>query len=363
MRFLEQTRCRYSTVWHTWFPRHEHWPSCCPTLTGRFPAYEGKGVGASFSLAVLTVLFALHAASARAADFDDTPPASADMSATSRLEATIIPMYGWVTGMDGEVGARGLKASVDVTPMDVVRNLDELIDALDGVYMGAGQIRYDKFGFAYDVVHFNVSSVAQIAGERSASLSASRPGIGPISGPDLTLSVGGRVDGIVDVAFSYTMATFAGTYRVHETATSHLDVVAGLRVTEVDLKVGVVADVSLTANGQLTLGSISKPFTGTVGRQVNAVARGNETWVDPIVGFMGRSKLDENWYVTGWALAGGFGANSDFLFDVMGGVGYEWSNGISAFAGYRASGTDYQNDGFKWDLTLHGPILGISAAF
>ncbi len=293
-------------------------------------------------------------------------PAQADDAtnpAAPNWEATIVPAYGWITGINGHVGARGVTASIEVSPMDVLRNLGDLIEALDGIYMGSGQIRYRKFGFAYDAVHFKVSSVNEFSGERSTSFSASRPGIGPIAGPDLTLTAGGRVDGIVDVAFSYTMSTFAGTYRAFETPSSQLDVVAGVRVTDIDVKIGVVADATVAANANLTFGGISKSIAVTAGRNINATARGSETWVDPIIGVQGRSKIDRHWFVTGWAMIGGFGANSDFLFDLMGGVGYEWSNGISAFAGYRVSDTDYQNDDFRWDLTMHGPIIGASVRF
>ncbi len=320
-------------------------------------------IGKSTRKVLAAAFLALMFYPAQAEGLKDDSFADTGTAVPARLEATIVPMYGWVPGINGGVGARGLSTSIDVSPIDVLRNLDDLIEALDGIYIGAGHIRYGKFGFAYDAVYFNLSSVREFSGERSGAINFSRPGVGPFPGRDLTLTAGARVDGIVDVAFSYTMATFAGTYRAYETPTTQVDLVAGARVTDVDVKVGVVVDAAIAAQADLTIGPISKSVGVTAGRQVNASARRNENWVDPIVGVMGRSKLDQNWLVTGWAMMGGFGVNSDFVFDVMGGVGYDLSNGISAFAGYRISHTDYQNAAFQWDLTMHGPVMGVSAKF
>jgi len=62
-------------------------------------------------------------------------------------------------------------------------------------------------------------------------------------------------------------------------------------------------------------------------------------------------------------MVGGFGVNSRFLYDVTGVVGYEWKNGWSAHGGYRIADTDYSNGDFKWDVTMQGPIVGVSARF
>ena len=57
--------------------------------------------------------------------------------------------------------------------------------------------------------------------------------------------------------------------------------------------------------------------------------------------------VGQHWFATGWAIIGGLGVNSDFLYDVMGGVGYEWNNGVSAFAGYRIADPDYSEGDFE----------------
>ena len=71
----------------------------------------------------------------------------------------------------------------------------------------------------------------------------------------------------------------------------------------------------------------------------------------------GRCPINPQFYLTSWALIGG-GASSDLVWDVMGGVGYQFTDSFSAVIGYRAAGVDYANDGFVYDVVQQGPILG-----
>lgn len=59
-------------------------------------------------------------------------------------------------------------------------------------------------------------------------------------------------------------------------------------------------------------------------------------------GVSGNVDLGTKLYLTGWALIGGFGAGSDSMWDVMGALGYKFSNRFSAIAGYRVLGVDYE---------------------
>ena len=135
------------------------------------------------------------------------------------------------------------------------------------------------------------------------------------------------------------MTTLAGNYRFYRTPASYADAFAGARISDVDVDLGVV------------LG----PFGGA--------ASDGDSWVDPVVGVKGRTNLNEHWYLKGSALVGGFGVASNFLYDVAGFVGYEWSNGIEAYGGFRVAETDYQSGSFKWDMRLYGPMLGLTFKF
>jgi opacity protein-like surface antigen len=114
---------------------------------------------------------------------------------------------------------------------------------------------------------------------------------------------------------------------------------------------------SLDALAGARLWSVSTDFDFS-GNVINASANDSETWVDPIVGFRGRLNLSPDFFLTSWAMIGGFGVLSDFTWDVMGGIGYQVRDSVSLVAGYRGLGVDHKNDGFVFDVTQDGPIPG-----
>ncbi|TIX20086.1 MAG: hypothetical protein E5V44_01090, partial [Mesorhizobium sp.] len=82
-----------------------------------------------------------------------------------------------------------------------------------------------------------------------------------------------------------------------------------------------------------------------------------DTWVDALAGFKGRYNINSEWYLSGWAMAGG--GSSDYMWDLWGGVGYQVNDKFSALIGYRASGVNYDNgDGFVFDVVQQGPVIG-----
>ncbi len=237
----------------------------------------------------------------------------------SGWEFSISPLYFWAAGFDGDLRINGTKATVDLTPIDLyVDNLGKVLDALEGYYMGAGEIRYDKFGFFYDVYYIDLAGGDAIHKK--------------------TLSL--DIDGGLKVLF----ATMAGTYRFYEDETSHIDALAGLRVWDVEL--GVDLDLSLDGKRRFD----KNEFDG-------------DTWVDPVIGVKGGAGISDNVYLKGWAMVGGFGAGSDFMWDVFGGVGYDFNDWISAFVGFRGGGADYKKGSFKWDVTMYGPMIGLGVKF
>ena len=68
------------------------------------------------------------------------PPATYSIATDKNgLTLTIAPFNVWVPGMKGTVGVFGTQASVDVTPIDILRNIGDLVDALDGLYSHVGR--------------------------------------------------------------------------------------------------------------------------------------------------------------------------------------------------------------------------------
>lgn len=97
-----------------------------------------------------------------------------------------------------------------------------------------------------------------------------------------------------------------------------------------------------------------------------------QTWADPILG--GRAVFrfgnENRWNFIFHGDFGGFGAGSDFTWKLMGLFGYDFHIGSvpSTFVfGYGAMYQDFESgsgpDKFAWDVTQHGPLLGLALHF
>lgn len=277
--------------------------------------YLGHMTNLIRSIAVAAIIIPVVTTTANAADMvvvEDVPAPVAERMAPE-WTFSIDPFYGWLPGFDGNMRVFGVNASIDITAWDLIQNLDLLLHALDGIYEGSGELRNHQFGLQYDIVYLNLGGSQQFGGN--------------------------VVSGSLDLGFKMSMTTLAGNYRFYETPTAYADVIAGARISDVEVDL----DIALGPGFELSDG---------------------DTWVDPVVGVKGRYDLNQNWYVKGSALYGGFGVSSDHLYDVAGFVGYEWNNGMELYGGWRVAYTDYSNDdGFEWDMRLSGPMLGLTFKF
>ena len=103
----------------------------------------------------------------------------------------------------------------------------------------------------------------------------------------------------------------------------------------------------------------------------NAESRSaDHDWLDPIVGVKFGLPLSEKWHFKANADIGGFGVESDLTWSATAVFGYDFELfGIPAtvMAGYRAISWDYSEgsgeEEFVFDMTQHGPILGMSLRF
>lgn len=263
----------------------------------------------SFLAAMLLAVFAASLTRpVEAADLvvaEPPAPEEAPYVPPQRWEAAIAA-YVWGAGMNGTVGVLGLP------PVDVDVSFSDVLDVLDFSAMAVGEIRYDRFGVFGDLIYLKISA----ATATPRGLIADRAGLGQ----------------------QVAIGTLAGTYDFSQWERVRLQAMAGARVWSVKTKLNLSGGII--------------PVGGSLRREQQ------ETWVDPMVGLKARYDFPERWYLTGWGLAGGFGAASDFSWDLFGGVGYEINDRFSLAAGYRGAGVDYSKGGFVWDVTMHGPIIG-----
>lgn len=214
--------------------------------------------------------------------------------------------YFWAAGMSGNV------ASFGAPPVDVDMGFSDILGDLQFSAMVAAEVRNGPFSLTTDFFYLKL-------------------------GTDETTPHGVLASSVALDSSTMSATALAG-YAIVDRENMRLDAVLGARVWSVEN--------TLSYNGGVLDG---RSFTDS------------ETWVDAMGGLKGRVNVTDRIYLSGSAIAGG--GSSNFGWDVMGGVGYEFSKHISAVAGYRALGVDYKNGPFDFDVTVQGPIAGVSFKF
>jgi hypothetical protein len=90
-------------------------------------------------------------------------------------------------------------------------------------------------------------------------------------------------------------------------------------------------------------------------------ATASKDWVDAVGGVRGRAHLTPKLFLLGKADVGGGG--SKFTYQLVGGLGYQISERIAIVGAYRDLSVDYDKDLFLFDMSLHGPIVGLGIKF
>ena len=103
--------------------------------------------------------------------------------------------------------------------------------------------------------------------------------------------------------------------------------------------------------------SVSRYFSGS----------GSKQWVDPFIGLRAGFQLTKDFMVAFRGDVGGFKVGSKFSWNASGYFGYKVLEMVSLLAGYRALYVDYEsgsgNSKFVWDVTMHGPAVGVTFRF
>lgn len=251
--------------------------------------------------AALLTLLGIGGPCANAADI--TPP----QEPPSEWTFSVAP-YAWLAGLKGDVAAFG------APEVDVDLSISEVLEHFDMGVMGAADARNGRWSIATDLMW------AKLSGQQDTPF--------------------GVLANNVELTAETLMVTGAGAYSLIYGDGGNLDVMAGARVWSV---------------------SNDLDFHGGFldGRSVDQT----ETWVDPVVGLKGRLDIGGGFYLTSWGFVGGFGVASKFMWDFMAGVGYELSDSAAVVLAYRALAVDYHNEGFVYDVTQQGPMLGVVFRF
>ena len=231
-----------------------------------------------------------------------TPTLKKQVTADSDWHVAVAP-YLYMTGLSGEVGARGHVFDVDLSFGDI------LSDFKFGL-MGTLEARKKKFVILNDLIWIRLKE------ER-----VNTP-------PALFLETDVRVKMFVwDPEIGY---------RLYESERGTFDVLGGFRMMSVGIAIdaigGILPDVS---------------------------AEQRKTWATPVGGFRGVVNVNEKFFLsTKFDIGGGIGA--DFTTQIYAGGGYKLKPNLALIGGYRYLKTDYDDDeGFLFDTAMNGFIVGL----
>ena len=94
---------------------------------------------------------------------------------------------------------------------------------------------------------------------------------------------------------------------------------------------------------------------------------GDQNWVDPIAGLSLRTPPGRVVQLRLYSEIGGFGAGSDFAWQIFPTVGIYFSDSLSLDLGYRWLDLDYTtgegNERFTYDVLTQGPVVGFGFRF
>jgi hypothetical protein len=141
--------------------------------------------------------------------------------------------------------------------------------------------------------------------------------------------------------------------------------------TNVDFNQGAFAFYGLrrlSSAADLTLGMRVNTLQGKLTFNVIGVdVSQDKTWVDPLVGLTLHSSRERRLHFQVYTEIGGFGAGSDFTWQIFPTVGYSFTDRFSLEVGYRWLDLDYEtgdgNDQFAYDVLTQGPIGGLVFRF
>jgi hypothetical protein len=291
-------------------------------------------------------LFFGYAGSAVAADM--AMPTKAPMTpapAVERWTFSLTP-YVWATSLSGSTTVKGVTTDIDASFFDILdhtqfpKNLFEIA--------ALGEARYGRFAILTDIAYLKAGMGSDITHTR---------GTDRINGT-VGASAGLTVEMVMwELAAAYEVARWGAS--AGPNSGTALDLYAGGRAW------WQRAEADVQASGTLNVFDFTQKADGTL------AATGNVNWVDPLVGARLRHQFAPGLDVSISGDVGGFGAGSKFSWQALATLNYEFKKtkdvSWSAMIGYKALSADYSKGSglseYEFDMTIYGPIFGITARF
>lgn len=256
-------------------------------------------------------------------------------------------LYGWVPLLNGSTTVKGRTTDVDVGYSqlgDLIRRSEIPKDLFE--LMGYFEARNNRFSVFADLAYLQIGLNGSMT--RSRGVDELNATVGASAGLKIKMF-------IAEVAAAYEVARWGAT-SVPGSGTA-IDVFGGARVWWQQ------ADASLALSGTVNIGDLTRNADGTLS------ASNSVSWVDPLVGLRLRHQIVPGLNFVASGDVGGFGAGSKFSWQALAAFNYDFCvrNNVtwSGMLGYKALFVDYsQGSGlthYEYDMTMHGPIIGVTA--
>ena len=255
--------------------------------------------------------------------------------------------YSWATSINGDVTARGHKAHVNEGFIEIIEKSNSML-----AWMSYFEARKGRFALFTDLVWADLGFPGRFDVIRS-----------PLGRFDrATLNVQGRAQldyqqTIIQSGIAYEIARWQSAAG----STTALDLMGSARYWNQDV------DLSLRLTGTLTVDLRELGLRLQRTRNVAVARSGNLEWVDPVVGARIRHQMASGSDVALLADFGGFGAGSEFSWQLVGTYGFDvtcFGTPFRTLVGYRALDVDYSENGRHGtnalDVVQHGPIMGVN---
>lgn len=228
--------------------------------------------------------------------------------------------YAWLPSLGGTLKFDLPPAAGGGSDLEV--DVDQLIDALQTVFMGQFEVRKNKWSLMADVIYLDLGG-----GNTQVFAPVVPGGSGTLGRRDLNLRA--------------NLVTLTAGYEVLRTDTTTMDLIAGARYFGLDADVEVT---TVSAAGPSPLYS----------KQSQSV----DIW-DAVVGIKGSVGLNDRWYLP-YNLDVGTG-DSDLTWNAFGGVGYRygWGDVVLFYRHLAYRG----GKGLVDDLYFSGPGAGVNFDF
>ena len=215
-----------------------------------------------------------------------------------------VAIYGWLASLDGTF-------TYALPGEDSVESDASLIDSLDGVFMGAYELRKDKWSFLADAMYLGMS------GEETVAEDILR----------------GKLATTVAQEFDAWILSFYGGYNLIDTGSAKLDIIAGMRYFSLD----VDATIDFPILDPIPLSPSFELY-------------------DALIGVKGSFDINENWYIPHIFDIGA--GDSDLTWQAQASIGYRFGWG-DVLATYRYVHYEQDGLGLVEDFDLYGPKVGV----